>query len=299
MRPNWVSSTLFPFESRFVDIAGSRVHYVDEGQGPVLLLLHGNPTWSFVYREVISCLREEFRCIALDYPSFGLSEPAPGYRCTPEEHAAVTAGFVDQLDLHDITLVVQDWGGPIGLSVAQAQPERFDSLVLANTWAWPVNGDLHFELFSRLMGGPVARELIRRRNLFVSLMIPAGHRLRRLSQAEMDHYRAALSTPSRRHASAVLPHAILASRDFLADVESGLSTLRTLPSLILWGDADVAFRESERRRWQQLLPNHTDVTLAGAGHFVQSDAPQAFAEALRSWWPTRHERRSPISSSPR
>ena len=73
MRPNWVSPALFPFESRFVEIEGSRVHYVDEGEGPVLLLLHGNPTWSFVYREVISCLRKEFRCIALDYPGYGNS----------------------------------------------------------------------------------------------------------------------------------------------------------------------------------------------------------------------------------
>ena len=288
MRPTWVSETLFPFESRFADIDGSHVHYIDVGQGPTLLLLHGNPTWSFVYRDVISRLREKFRCVALDYPGFGLSEPGPDYRYTPQEHAAVTASLVEQLDLRDITLVVQDWGGPIGLSVAQARPDRFESLVLANTWAWPVNGDLHFELFSRIVGGSVGRELIRRLNLFVNLMIPAGHRRRRLSQEELNHYRAALSTRSRRHASAVLPQALLRSRDFLAQVESGLRDLDSLPALILWGDADLAFRAIERRRWRQLLPNHTDVTLPGAGHFVQSDAPQDFAEAVRSWWPTRH-----------
>jgi len=288
MRPDWVSDELFPFESRYADIDGHRVHYVDEGRGPTLLMLHGNPTWSFVYREVISSLREEFRCIALDYPGFGLSDARAGYRYTPEEHASVTARFVEQLDLHGITLVLQDWGGPIGLSVAGHSPHRFHSLVIANTWAWPVNGDLHFELFSRAMGGLIGRELIRRFNLFVNVMIPAGHRRRSLTPAEMAHYRAALSTRSRRHASAVLPQAILGSRAFLEDVASRLGVVDALPALILWGDADIAFRDTERRRWRELLPNHADVTLACAGHFLQSDAAQEFAEAIRSWWPTRH-----------
>ena len=88
-RPAWVDDELFPFESRFVDIDGHSVHYVDEGSGPTLLFLHGNPTWSFVYREVIESLRDEFRCIAVDYPGFGLSSAAPGYRYLPAEHAQV------------------------------------------------------------------------------------------------------------------------------------------------------------------------------------------------------------------
>jgi haloalkane dehalogenase len=79
-RPAWVDDELFPFESRFIAIDGHTVHYVDEGSGPTLLLLHGNPTWSFVYRDVIRALRDEFRCVALDYPGFGLSSPRAGYR---------------------------------------------------------------------------------------------------------------------------------------------------------------------------------------------------------------------------
>ncbi len=287
-RPGWVNGEMFPFTSRFVELNGHLVHYVDEGQGPTLLMLHGNPTWSFVYREVIRSLRDEFRCVALDYPGFGLSVAGAGYRYLPEEHAAVTAAFVEELDLSGITLVVQDWGGPIGLSVAERSPHRFDSLVIANTWAWPVNGDAHFELFSRLMGGLVGRELIQRFNLFVNAVIPAGHRRRKLSAAEMAHYRAALSTRERRHASAVLPQAIIRSRAFLEDVARYLEAIDALPALILWADADIAFRDRERRRWQGLLPNHTDVTLHGVGHYLQSDAPREFADAIRRWWPARY-----------
>lgn len=287
MRPGWVSRELFPFESRFLEIDGHSVHYVDEGAGPTLLMLHGNPTWAFVYRDVIRRLRDQFRCIALDYPGFGLSDAGRGYRYQPEEHAAITAAFVERLDLSGVTLVMQDWGGPIGLSAAARSPRRFDGLIVGNTWAWPVNGDLHFELFSHLMGGLGGRELIRRFNLFVNVMIPAGHRRRRPSAAEMMHYRLALATRERRHATAVLPRAITGSRSFLADVENGLREITHLPALIAWADADVAFRASERRQWEQRLPHHTTVILEGVGHYLQSDAPDELAGAIRRWWPMK------------
>jgi haloalkane dehalogenase len=285
-RPSWVDDELFPFESHFVELDGHVVHYIDEGSGPILLMLHGNPTWSFVYREVIASLRDRFRCIALDYPGFGLSTAAAGYRYLPEEHAAVVVAFLDRLGLSHATLVAHDWGGPIGLHAAEQRPDKFERLILANTWAWPMNGDLRAELASGLMGGLMGRELIRRFNLFVNALIPAGHGRRKPSQAEMAHYRAALPTPERRQASAVLPGAITASRRFLTDVADHLTALQHLPALIVWADADIAFGDKERKRWEATLPNHTTVVLHGAGHFLQSDAPEELCEAIVDWWPT-------------
>jgi haloalkane dehalogenase len=284
VRPTWVDADLFPFESRFVELNGHVVHYVDEGSGPILLMLHGNPTWSFVYRDVIASLRTQFRCIALDYPGFGLSVAAPGYKYEPQEHAAVVVDFLDRLDLADITLIAHDWGGPIGLHAAEQRPDKFSRLVVANTWAWPMNGTLSAEVASRVMGGLIGRELIRRVNLFVNALIPAGHRRRKPSSLEMKHYREALSTRERRHASAVLPGAIIGSRTFLADVEEHLTLLDQLPALIVWADGDIAFGDKERERWEATLPNHTTVVLHGVGHFVQSDAPEELSEAIRNWW---------------
>jgi haloalkane dehalogenase len=153
VRPAWVRQELFPFESHFVEVDGARVHYIDEGQGPVFLGLHGNPTWSFLYRHVVAGLRDRFRCIALDYPGFGLSTAPPGYGYTIAEHSRVVDGFVSQLGLEGITLMVQDWGGPIGLSVAVRHPERFSAFVIGNTFGWPVTGEKNFERFSKLLGG--------------------------------------------------------------------------------------------------------------------------------------------------
>jgi haloalkane dehalogenase len=282
-RPAWVDDDLFPFASHFIEIDGHTVHYVDEGSGPTLLMLHGNPTWSFLFRDVIRLLRNDFRCVALDYPGFGLSTPGPGYRYLPEEHADVVTAFVDALALKDVTLVGQDWGGMIGLAAAQRRPEVFCLLALANTWAWPVNGDLHFEAFGRIVGGLPMRFLVRQFNLLVNAFMPSGHRRRKLTDAEMDHYRRALDTADRRQASAVLPGRVLASRDFFAEVEAGLPAVAQLPTLIIWGDADIAFRAQERERLEATFPDHVTVIVEGAGTYVESDAPDEFASAIRAF----------------
>lgn len=283
-RPAWVDDTLFPFQSRFLDIDGNRIHYVDEGSGPVLLFLHGNPTWSFDYRKVIEALRPDFRCIAVDYPGFGLSSAAPGYRYLPTEHTQVISAFVDALALSGVTLVVHDWGGPIGLATLQQRPEIFDRLVLSNTWAWPVGAPV-VQIMSHVMGGAIGRLLIRQFNLFVKVMIPVGHRLTKPTGKEMAHYQKALDSPARREAAAVFPREITASRAFLADVEAGLPAIAALPTLIIWGDGDFAFGDRELRQWEQTLTNHRTVIVKGAGHFVPSDAPEQFAAAIRDWHP--------------
>src|SRR3712207_2813294 len=107
-RPPWVDPELFPFAEHERELDGARVHYVDEGDGPPLLMLHGNPTWSFLYRELIRGLRDRFRCLALDYPGFGLSAAPPGYTFTPAAHARIVERFVAELDLREATLLVQD-----------------------------------------------------------------------------------------------------------------------------------------------------------------------------------------------
>jgi haloalkane dehalogenase len=283
-RPDWVDARLFPFTSHYADVAGCRIHYLDEGQGPALLLLHGNPTWSFLYRHLVTALRDRFRCIAPDYPGFGLSTARSGYGFTPAEHADVVGALVDALQLDDFVPFVQDWGGPIGLAVAARRAERVPGVVIGNTFAWPVAGVWHFEWFSRLFGGPLGRVAARRANVVVNLLIPAGTRRRQLTRAEMAHYRRPLATPAARQPTSVFAREVRARSPFLAEVEAGLARLGDKPALIVWGDRDIAFRRVERRRFEQLFPRHTVVELVGAGHFIQEDAPDEIAAALRAWW---------------
>jgi len=282
--PSWVPRELFPFESRFIEIDGHRLHFVDEGSGPTLLLLHGNPTWSFLYREIIARLRSVFRCVALDYPGFGLSRAVGGYDFLPASHARVVDGFVRALGFTEFAVMVQDWSGPIGLWVATIHKEKIRGLIVGNTWAWPIDGDPHFEWFSKMMGGPIGGFAIRHFNAFVNMMIPMGVKRRKLGRQVMSAYRRPFPTKDSRLPTHIFPREILSSSAFLAEVEAGLTHLSSKPALILWGDRDFAFRERERRRFETLFPVHRTVVLSGAGHFIQEDAPEEIADAIKNWW---------------
>ena len=284
-RPAWVDDELFPFESRFVEIDGSLVHYVDEGSGPILLLPHGNPVWSFVWRDVIAELRDRFRCVALDFPGFGLSAgAAPDYGYTAQAHADLLVSFVDRLDLSGITLVGHNWGGPWGLYAAEQRPTRFERFILSNTWAWPLNGNPSSEFFSRIIGNRAGRAMLRRFNPLVNQFIPSAHKRRTLSEAEMRHYRDATPTPERRHAAAMLPGELVGAREFFTGLENRLGALLSRPTLIVWADKDPIFTDKYRRRLERTFPDATTKLITGAGHFVQSDAPDEFCQAVDEWW---------------
>ncbi len=183
VRPDWVPSELYPFEDRWAAIDGHLVHYVDEGDGPPILFLNGNPSWSFGWRDVILGLRSRFRCIAPDYPGFGLSRPGPDYDFRPASHSAVVEALVDRLGLSELTVCGYAWGGPIGLGLAGRRSELIRALVIGNTWAWPEER-LRVRLFSALMGGPFGPLLVDRLNLMLRLYLP--HSLKRgpLNEAE-------------------------------------------------------------------------------------------------------------------
>jgi haloalkane dehalogenase len=282
--PDTIRQAHFPFESRFVEVEGNRVHYIDEGEGPTLLLVHGNPTWSFLYRHLVLKLRSRFRCVAVDHPGFGMSTPAPGYDNLPASHARVLEGVVEALGLDRFAIMVQDWGGPTGLWVAGRQPERVTGLIIGNTWAWPIDGDPHFERFSKMMGGGLGRFGIRHFNMFVNMMIPMNSKKRKLSRAEMDAYRGPFPTWEQRQRTWIFPREIRGSSAFLAQVEQGLAALADKPTLIVWGDADIAFKQKELQRFEGLFPRHQTVPLPGAGHYIQEDAPEEIAAAIQRWW---------------
>ena len=280
--PSWLDRTLFPFTSRFVRVRGNEVHYIDEGSGPTLLLLHGNPTWSFLYRHLVLRLSPHFRCVALDYPGFGLSTAAPGYGYTPREHSDVVEGFVDALDLSDLGIMVQDWGGPIGLGFAGRRPERVRSLVIGNSFAWPATTGMRG--FSYVVGNPVSRYLITRHNLLARWLIPAGTN-RKLTEAELAAYLGPFPTRASRLPTWVFARQIREGVDYLREVEAGLARLSDKPALIVWGDADGAFRPSDRDRFASLFPRRCVVDLPGAKHFIQENAPGEIASAILGWKP--------------
>ena len=264
------------------------LHFEDEGDGPPLLLLHGNPTSSFLYRHLIAGLRDRFRCIAPDLPGFGRSEVPPGYGFTPVEHAAVLERLVVELDLRDVTMMVPDWGGPIRFAVAARHPERFSRFVIGNTWAWEKT-DAGTRMFSAFLGGPVGKQLILHRNFFATQVMRSSQK----RPFDVEPYARAFPTKESRIPTWVFPREIMASRAFLRGVEDGLQRVNDRPALIVWPDGDVAFRDRERERFEAAFPRHRTVVLAGAGHFVQEDCALEIVEAIRSWAADESRRDAP------
>ena len=274
---------MFPFESHFCTAGGARVHYVDEGHGPALFMVHGNPTWSFLYRHVINALRPRYRCVAVDLPGFGLSEPPDTFSFRPEDHATIVAALLAEIGIKDATLVAHDWGGPIGLAAAFAEPGRLTRFALGNTWAWPVNGNWHFEWFSRLMGGRFGRVGARRWNLFVNGVMVFSTRRGPLSADAKRAYLAPLRDPARRTGTHIFPEAITRSRDFLNGIATRLGEIDGRRFLFLWPDGDIAFRATELHRWRSLYPESQVVHLQKCGHYIFEEAGQECADALARW----------------
>ncbi|MSR37007.1 MAG: alpha/beta fold hydrolase [Gemmatimonadetes bacterium] len=272
---------LYPFRSRWLDSSVGRVHYIDEGEGPPILFLHGNPTWSFLFRNVVVRLRKHFRCIAVDYPGFGLSEHPADYGYTPGEHAEIVSELVRSLDLRGLTIMGHDWGGPIGMKVALDQIARLRALVMSNTWYWP-SQVWHMKAFSRVMSSEVFQSMILKRNLFVERILPRGVK-HRLEERVMDHYRGPLSTPDSRMGVAILPRQIMDASFWLGEIAHAVPRqLRNIPLLLTWGVQDFAFTPRFMDRFRDDF-KHVTVRRLDARHYVPEDAPEEIAEAIEEF----------------
>jgi len=270
---------LFPFQSRWFDGAGPRVHYVDEGAGRPVVMFHGNPTWSFLYRKVIQQLSGRFRCVAMDYPGFGLSERPSGYGYTSEEHARVIGKLVDHLNLDGFIVVGQDWGGPIGMTVATERASRVAGTVFANTWYWPATGSL--VTFSLVMSSPPLQWLILHRNSFVNFIMPRSVAIP-MDANVFKSYQDAQPNPEARRGVAEFPRQIRLARPMLERLAATApKALGAKPMELVWAMKDPAFgNEQVIARWQLDFPSANLTRLANANHYIQEDAPDAVAAAV-------------------
>ena len=272
---------LFPFESKWFDSSAGTVHFIDEGVGDPILFLHGNPTWSFLYRGIVIRLKKRFRCIAIDYPGFGLSEAPDNYGYTPADHARVVRELVQHLGLRQLTIMGQDWGGPIGLRVALDEMPRVRALVMGNTWYWPIT-TLMAKTFAYIMSSAPMQSQILKRNLFVEKIMPMMVKYP-LAEEVMHHYREALPTPMRRVGAAEFPRQLIESTLWLGDLADEVQErLSNVPLLLTWGLHDPAFPQPYMERFREDF-KVTHVQRLDAKHYIQEDAPGEIAQAIEGF----------------
>ena len=288
----------FPWKSRLIDVdQGVRQAVVDEGprDAPLtFLLLHGNPTWGYLYREFIRRLSPRYRVIVPDHVGFGRSDkPRDPRWYTLERHIDNLGRVLRELQPSRVVPVMQDWGGPIGMGWATKQADRVAGVVVLNTWAFVRQPRLKLPwLFKFLVLGRGGWKRSVQKNLFVELFLAKGGP-RPLSDEELEPYRAPFPTPDDRVGIGRFPQLIPETKDpfhesyaTMAFIEDHLSRLRQKPALISWALKDRAFRKPQLERWQHLFARVDGPhLLEGAGHFLQEDAPGAILDQIERWAP--------------
>lgn len=273
--PSWLDSSLYPFRSRYFETAHGRMHYVDEGQGRPLLFVHGTPSWSFEWRGVVARLSQTNRCVAPDHLGFGLSDKPEDAPYKPDDHRGRLLELVQKLDLRDLTLVVHDFGGPIGLPLALEEPHRVRDVVVINTWMWP-SSDARVERISRVVASPLGRFLYKWLNASPRWLLPGSFADKRRLSAEVHrHYLAPFASRAQRQAPWVLGCELWGSNGYYEQLWSRRSQLSRLPLRVLWGMKDPAIGVDQLQRWREAFPQARVVELPDAGHFPQEEADLA------------------------
>lgn len=288
--PNWLDHHEYPFASKYQSLQDGRIHYVDEGSGPPVLFVHGTPTWSFEYRHVIRAALDSNRCIAPDHLGFGLSERPQGVAYSPEAHAERLREFVDAIGLDRFALVVHDYGGPIGLPLAL--DGRVTRLVILNSWMWPFDDNKEMRGRARLVDGALGRWLYRNLNASLRMLMPSAYGTRsRLTTHIHKHYLEPFRNPDDRVLVLwPLARALLGSTPFYKSLFARVEQLRGIPTTIIWGLKDTAFRPHQLARWRRELPDATVLALDGAGHWPHEEAPSEVAETIAEFLSATHER---------
>jgi haloalkane dehalogenase len=282
--PPWVDPTLFPFESRFLDLAGCRLHYVDEGTGPTLLFLHGSPMWSFIYRHCLAALRGRYRCVALDMPGLGLSTARVEWGRAFAQIADAYRAFVRALDLREVTVVAHATAVPPALLMAASERPRIARLVITNGFGWPIGEERGtMGRMARLMGSAPMRFLIVRANLLSWVVGRFAKADSPFTPAEKAAILGPLrSIEARRHLAALL-YGLTTEGPLFARVERETATLRDVPTLLLYGADDNGRKAGYVDKWRALLPRSEVRLLADSNHFSPEDQPTGYVTALAQW----------------
>ena len=248
-------------------------------------MLHGNPTSARLYRPLIRELVPDYRCIAPDYLGFGRSAAPRDFSYRPPAHATLVESLLRRLDLSGITLVLHDWGGPIGLSYALRHPDTVRRLVLMNTWAWPLTHRPLIQAASRLLATPPGRIAVERFNAFARIIMPATTgRGTSLQPDWIRAYAAALDTRPRRHVCWAFARALRTEADWLRALWTRRDEVRDRPALLCWGMADPAFgTEACLRRWRGLFSDPDVHRWPDVGHYVPEELGPALVGPVRQF----------------
>lgn len=277
----WFDRDGYPFESHTLNLVEGRLHYIDEGDGPPVVFVHGTPSWSYDFRSLITKLRERYRCIALDHLGFGLSDRPLELSDPLSLHAKNLARLLDALGIERYALVAHDFGGPIALPHALEHPERVRALCLMNTWAWSMRENPEFEKIRRIAGSSLMRFLYRYANFSARAMVKSSWGERTpLTKSRHRHFTALFPNRASREGTWAFARSLVTEDERYDAIGARLGELSRVPSLVVWGMADTLVGAPHLARWKRELSHARFVELEGVGHFPEDEAAGDVLAAL-------------------
>lgn len=276
----WLDTAEYPFPAKYFAIHGRQMHYVDEGQGDTILMVHGTPSWSFDFRHLIKKLSPEYRCIAVDHLGFGLSDKPEHYDYSTQNHSKTLERFVLDKQLQDITLVVHDFGGVIGLNLAIQHPHRIKRLVILNSWLWSSRYDPDFIKLSKVLKSPLLPLLYRYLNFSAKYILPRSFGDQKLSPLLIKQYTKPFANRTQRNGALAFAQSLLHDQDWFEQLWENRKAISDKPTLFIWGMKDPVIKPHYLEKFQSGFTNAQTVKLLSCGHFPQEEQPETVANAI-------------------
>lgn len=278
---NWLDTFEYPFKPNKFRVGKYTMNYVDDGSGSPIVFVHGTPSWSFEYRVQIKKLAKTHRCLAPDHIGFGLSDKPADYPYTLQQHAQNFEEWLEHLNLDSITLVVHDFGGPIGLHYAQKYPHKIKQLIILNTWMWAIDEHPAYKKALPVLKSPLLPVLYKYLNFSPKVLIPSSFgNKKNLSKKVHRQYTAPFSNPSERMGTIGFARELVNAQDFFRNLWENRATITDKPTLFIWGMRDKFITSDFLQSFIEAFPHHHKVELPLAGHFPQEEEADAVTQAM-------------------
>jgi pimeloyl-ACP methyl ester carboxylesterase len=280
---DWLDKNEYPFQSKYISIGYNKLHYIDEGQGETLLFVHGTPSWSFDFRNVIKSLKKNFRCIALDHIGFGLSDKPEEYDYSTLNHSNTFRLFVEQLKLSEFSLIVHDFGGPIALNYAIENPEKVNKIVILNSWLWSSKDDPEFLRMTRILHNPLLPFLYRYLNFSPRFILPMSFGEKKLPKHLIRQFTKPFANKSERNGALAFAKSLLNDQDWFEELWKQRDKINSKPTYFIWGMKDPVITPKNLEKFISGFPNAQVKKIETAGHFPQEEEPETVALAIRNF----------------
>lgn len=280
MAKHWLDTSAYPFTSNYVDINGHKLHYINEGQGETILFVHGTPSWSFDFRNIIKKLKTNFRCVAIDHIGFGLSDKPEHYDYSTQNHSKTFEKYVLEKQLDGITLVVHDFGAPIGLNFAIQHPEKVKNLVILNSWLWSCKDDPDFIKMSKILKSPLLPFLYRYLNFSPKFILPKSFGDRKISKHLVKQYTKPFADKTQRNGALAFAKSLLNDQDWFEELWLKRQTISTKPTLFIWGMKDPVIKPHYLDKFVSGFTNSKTIKLETSGHFPQEEQPEIVVKSI-------------------